>query len=155
MLDFESKQIKITDSISIHKDELEWDFKRPSKPGGRASNSQATGVQLRFDLKKTKALPLEVRKRLFEIAKNKISEDHILLLYSEEHRSQQENREECTEKLKEILKDAANLPEERKETKPPRGDANEERIKEKKIRGEKKELRKKINPDEIEDQDLS
>ena len=154
MLDFESKQIKITDSISIHKDELEWDFKRPSKPGGRAANSQATGVQLRFDLNKTKSLPLEVRKRVFEIAKNRIIDDNILLLYTEVHGSQQENREECIEKLKEILKDAANPPEERKETKPPRGDANEERIKSKKIRGEKKELRKKISPEEIEDQDI-
>lgn len=151
MLDFESKQIEITDSISIHKDNINWDFKRPSKPGGRASNSQATGVQLRFDLSETTELPKEVKDRLYEIAKNKISDDDILLIYSEEHRSQQENRDQCIDKLKEILKEAANPPEERIETKPPRGDANEERIQEKKIIGKKKEFRKPIHPEDIDE----
>lgn len=149
MLNVESNRIEITDTISILKDEIKWDFKRTSKPGGSAVNSQAVGAELRYDLSGETSLPNKVLERLREVAANKINSNNVLVIYSEEFRTQQENREASIDKLRELIEEAATPVTERIPTRPPR-DVKEESLNEKKIHGRKKELRKPIPPEEID-----
>ena len=60
--------IRITDQIAIDEREIEENFIRASGPGGQNVNKLSTAVQLRFDVRRSPALPFDVRMRLERLA---------------------------------------------------------------------------------------
>jgi ribosome-associated protein len=71
---------------------------------------------------------------------NRISEEGVLILASEKHRSQYRNREELVERFMGLIQACLVPVKERKATRPTRASV-EKRIREKKIRGDKKRSR--------------
>jgi ribosome-associated protein len=137
--------IRINDKLSVHENEIEWNFSRASGPGGQKVNKTASAVQLRFDIQASDSLPLEVKDRLMRLASNRVTKDGVLILDASEQRSQAANRQAAIERFVQLLQRAWRRPARRKATKPSRG-ANERRLRAKKRRSEKKR-RRRFNPD--------
>ena len=110
--------IHITRTITIDESEIQEYFVRASGPGGQNVNKVATTVQLRFDVANSRSLPEEVRKRLISLAGNRITEDGILIIDARRFRTQGRNREDATDRLVELIRNAAQRPKIRRKTRP-------------------------------------
>ena len=137
--------IKITDSIYINESELKESFIRSSGPGGPHVNKVATAVQLRFNAKTSGNISKEVYNRLRTIAGSKLTEDGNLIIVSQVHRSQIQNRQVALDKLISLLQQAAKKPQRRKKTRPSRASV-EKRLRNKRLQSEKKKSRRNIDP---------
>jgi len=131
--------IEITDTISIDESELQVDFVQASGPGGQNFNKVASQVQLRFDID-SPLLPEDVRSRLRNIAKNRITEEGALLINAKRYRSQEQNRQDAIHRLVELVRKAAIPPTKRKATRPTQA-SKEKRLETKQRRSEIKRSR--------------
>ncbi len=131
----------MTQRIVIPEEEIEFDFTHPSGPGGQHANKSATAVQLRFDAAHSTALPDDVRRRLINLAGNRMTKDGVLIIEANQHRSQRQNRREALKRLTDLIRRAARKPKKRRKTKPTRS-SHERRLQEKKHRSRIKKWRK-------------
>ncbi|MGA8227439.1 MAG: alternative ribosome rescue aminoacyl-tRNA hydrolase ArfB [Xanthobacteraceae bacterium] len=132
--------IRITDQISIDESELTETFVRASGPGGQNVNKLATAVQLRFDVRHSPSLPTDVRARVAVLAGRRLTQDGVLVIIAQRHRTQERNREDARERLIELIRQAAVPPKRRRPTRPTAA-SHERRIESKKRRSGVKRLR--------------
>jgi ribosome-associated protein len=132
--------ICINDRISIDESELSETFVRSSGPGGQNVNKLSTAVQLRFDVRHSPALTHEVKARLERLAGRRLTNDGIIVIVAQRHRTQENNRRDARERLVDLIKKAAVRPTPRRPTKPTRS-SRERRLTGKKIRSGIKALR--------------
>ena len=72
--------------VDIPVDSLEFHYTRSSGPGGQNVNKVNTKAELRFNVVAAKWLPDDVRERFMDQEKNKINQDGILVMSSQEQR---------------------------------------------------------------------
>ena len=113
--------ISITSTIAIDPSEIEETFIRASGPGGQNVNKVSSAVQLRFDVRRSPALPDDVRLRAERLAGRRLSKDGILVITAQRHRTQERNRADALDRLVDLLQRAAHPPAPRKPTKPSAG----------------------------------
>jgi len=135
--------IYVTDSISLHENEIQLDFIRASGPGGQNINKVSSAVQLRFDAANSYALNEEIRDRLKQIAGHRMTADGILIIKAQRYRTQDRNREDAIERLVTLIRQAAEKPRQRRQTKPSRA-AKQKRLTSKRHRGEIKRRRRSV-----------
>jgi ribosome-associated protein len=110
--------LSITDKLSIDERDIAISFIRASGPGGQNVNKLATAVQLRFDVTACDSLSEAVKTRLARLAGRRLTQDGILILTADRHRTQERNRQDALDRLVELIRTAAVNPKPRRPTKP-------------------------------------
>ncbi|MFM8494044.1 MAG: alternative ribosome rescue aminoacyl-tRNA hydrolase ArfB [Planctomycetia bacterium] len=122
---------------------LEWQFVRSSGPGGQHVNRTSSKAVLRFDAAHSPHLPDDVRSRLIQREKARLTRDGALVITSQRHRDQPRNVADCLAKLSEIVARSLVAPKKRRPTKTPRS-VVKKRLEGKRRRSETKRLRGRI-----------
>ncbi len=137
--------IRVTPSIVLDEREIGESFIRASGPGGQNVNKVSSAVQLRFDVRRSPSLSGEVKTRLTRLAGRRMTNDGVIIITAQRHRSQDNNRKDALDRLLDLIRQAAIRPAMRKATKPSRA-ARHKRIVVKKHRGGIKRLRSEKPP---------
>jgi ribosome-associated protein len=132
--------LEIISSFSIDEHELQFEYVRASGPGGQNVNKVSTAVQLRFDIANSPSLASDLKGRLVQLAGKRVNADGVLLIEAKRFRTQEQNREDATARLVELIRRSLIKPKKRLKTKPTRA-SKESRLKEKKQRGAIKKTR--------------
>ncbi len=120
--------------------ELEFITSRSSGPGGQNVNKVNSKVTLRWDIKNSSVTTPEEKEMLLQKLSSKLSTEGILIISSQEKRSQLDNKEEALQKLAHLLNQAFTKRKKRKATKPSKA-AKQNRLEKKKKHSDKKKMR--------------
>jgi ribosome-associated protein len=127
--------------LRIPETEFVWSYVRSGGPGGQNVNKVASKAVLRWDVASSPSLPADVKARLRAREANRITAEGELVLSSQRYRDQERNRQDCLDKLREMIARAADRPKVRRKTKPTRG-SQEARLRAKKRRAGTKAARR-------------
>jgi len=130
----------VTPWLSIPEDELQERFARASGPGGQNVNKVETAVQLRFDVRHSRALSDEVRLRLERLAGRRLTRNGVLVLTADRFRQQERNRADARERLADLVRAALDRPRPRTATRPTKA-SRVRRVEAKVRRGRVKSMR--------------
>lgn len=142
----ETTLLCVNDDLFIPRAELSFRASRSGGPGGQHANTSSTRVELVWNVVESPSLTDAQRSRIQKKLANRINAAGELLLAEGGSRSQHQNREEVTERLRELVAEALVVPKPRRKTRPPRA-SREKRLKNKKRRAEVKKLRGPVRPD--------
>lgn len=120
--------------------EFQFQTSRSGGPGGQNVNKVSSKVELRFEVPTSALLTEEQKQRVLKKLRNQITQDGTLLIVSQQHRSQLQNKQAVVRKFYELLERAFREPKPRKPTQPSAG-AKAERLNAKKKASQKKALR--------------
>ncbi|PZO60391.1 MAG: aminoacyl-tRNA hydrolase [Phormidesmis priestleyi] len=118
---------------------------RAQGAGGQNVNKVASAVHLRFDVAAS-SLPDFYKRRLLALSDKRLTKDGVVVIKSQQHRSQERNRDEALSRLQAMVKAVAVLPKKRRVTNPTKG-SQRRRIESKVKRSQLKSLRKKVDMD--------
>lgn len=135
-------EVKVSESISIPLSELDIRAVRAQGAGGQNVNKVATAIHLRFDISNSPSLPEHIRARLLASGDQRISSNGILIIKSQESRSQERNRQAALQRLIDLVREAGKTKKPRKPTRPGKA-ARQKRLDAKSRRGELKKTRGK------------
>ena len=126
--------------IELPLDDFEFSYARSSGPGGQNVNKVNSKVTLHWNVVDA-PLADDIKKRFRLKYKNRINDAGQLVLQSQRYRDQPKNREDCLERLREMLLEVATPPTRRKKTRPTKG-SRERRLRNKKETAQKKNNRR-------------
>ena len=114
---------------------------RAQGAGGQNVNKVSSAVHLRFDVPAS-SLPDDVKMRLLALADSRITQEGVVVIKAQEHRSQDMNRADAMQRLQALVDSVARAPRVRKATKPTYG-SKQRRLEGKSQRSQVKSMRGK------------
>lgn len=109
--------MKITPTFEIGDDEFTERMVKASGPGGQHVNKTSNAVELRFDVGAS-TLPDDAKERLRGLAGARLTQEDVLILFSQGSRSLEMNRQDVRARLADLIRRALHRPKSRRPTKP-------------------------------------
>jgi len=122
------------------KKEIRFKTSRSSGPGGQHANKTESRVELSWSPMESACMNDKQKHLVMQRLASRLTEQGVVILASEEHRSQYQNKKEVRERFLALISASLVIVKKRKSTRPTRSSV-ERRIKNKKIRGELKRTR--------------
>jgi ribosome-associated protein len=132
--------LQISSHIIIPDSEIDIHAMRSQGAGGQNVNKVSSAIHLRFDIAAS-SLPPFYKEELLKLKDRRISEGGVITIKAQQHRSQEQNREDALTRLTELIQSVAIPRRKRRATKPTKG-SNQRRLESKTKRGKLKTLRR-------------
>jgi len=135
--------LKISNNVSLDDNEITFEAIIAQGSGGQKVNKTSVAIHLRFDIAAS-SLPDFYKEKLLALKDKRITKEGIIVIKSQQHRSQEQNRDEALARLAELIKSVNVVQKKRIATKPTKGSVNR-RLQSKKKHAGKKRLRGKVD----------
>ena len=132
-----------SNTLTLNDNEIEFSAIRAQGSGGQKVNKVSAAIHLRFDIAKS-SLPAFYKEKLLELKDKRITKEGIIVIKAQQHRSQEQNRDEAMQRLNLLIKSVNLTQKKRVATKPTKGSVKR-RLTSKKKHAHKKSLRGKID----------
>ena len=135
--------LKLSNNTQIPPEEIDFRHIRAQGSGGQNVNKVSTAIHLRFDIRAS-SLPEIWKEKLLTYPDQRISADGVIVIKAQKHNSQEKNRTDALERLRELILETTKVQKKRKATKPTHS-SRRKRLDNKKKRGQTKAGREKVD----------
>lgn len=129
------------EAVKVSPDEVQITAIRAQGAGGQNVNKVSSAIHLRFDIAGSR-LPDDVKARLLALRDARITQDGVLVIKAQNHRTQESNKFDAMTRLQALVDSVAQAPLVRRPTRPTRA-SRLRRLTQKRLQSQSKQQRQK------------